>query len=247
VERARSERCREVIEHRAPHFANPRRRSLLTGLLICGYCGANMTASVHTTPNPDGSIRRVWRCTGKPGKLGQDGKPGCGRVSISAHPLEEHLTEHTFRQVDKSDVSELLKARASDDQKSRDLMRQIADIERRLREATESYSRPAGISLATFERTTRSLEQQKRELEGRFSSAGHTSVLWRYAGKPGALREAWGRLPIEQKNAAIKEVRGKVAILPATRRGRAAWDTNRIVATDGGFVPIRMRPLADAS
>jgi hypothetical protein len=111
VDRVRWERCREVIEQRAPHWAHPRRRSLLTGLLICGYCGAAMTASVHTTPNPDGSPRRVWRCTGKPGKVGQDGKPGCGRVSISAEPLEEHLTEHTFRAVDGSDVSQLLKAR----------------------------------------------------------------------------------------------------------------------------------------
>jgi hypothetical protein len=205
-----------------------------------------MTASVHATPNPDGSPRRVWRCTGKPGKVGQDGKPGCGRVSISAEPLEEHLTEHTFRAVDGSDVAQLLKARAAVDRRSAQLMRDLADIDRRLREATDSYSRPDGISLAVYERTTRSLEERKRELESQFTSLGHTSILWRYAGKPGALRAAWERLSIEEKNAAIKEVRGKVAIMPATRRGRAAWDTSRILATDDGFVPIRMRHLAEA-
>ena len=246
IDRAKWERCREVLTQRAPHWANPRRRSLLTGILICGHCGASLTASVHSTRNPDGSARRVWRCSGKPGKVGQDGEQGCGRVSILAEPLEAHLTEHTFRQVDGSDVSKLMKARAANDRRSAELMRQVADIERRLQEATDSYGRPGGISLAVLERTTRALEAQKRELEAQFSNVGHTSVLWRYAGKPGALRAAWEKLPVETRNAAIREVRGKVAIMPATRHGRGAWDTGRILATDDGFLPVRMRPLADA-
>jgi len=77
---------------------------------------------------------------------------------------------------------------------------------------------------------------------------GHASILWRFAGKRGALRAAWDSLSVEEKNAAILEAaRGKLAILPATVRGRNAWNPDRIVPTQNGFVPIRMRPLADAS
>jgi hypothetical protein len=49
---------------------------------------------------------------------------------------------------------------------------------------------------------------------------------------------------LEEKNAAIREAHGRVAVMPATRKGRAAWDPNRLVDTSSGFVPLRMRPLA---
>ncbi len=244
VDRARWERCRDILEERATHAAHPRRRSLLTGLLLCGNCGAVMTASVHTTPNPDGSTRRVWRCNGTPGKVGQDGTRSCGKVAIQAAYLERHLTEATFDAVDNSDVSRLMKARAADDEKAARIMRDLADIDRRIRETEDAYARPGGTPRARYEREMRRLEDHKRELEGQYSNLGHTSFLWRYAGRPGALRAAWDSLSLEEQNALIKETIGQVAVMRATRRGRGAWDSDRLIPTINGFVPLRMRPLA---
>ena len=86
----------------------------------------------------------------------------------------------------------------------------------------------------------------KRDLEGQYSGLGHTSFLFRYAGRPGALRAAWVTLNLEEQGAAIKEALGQTAIMPATRRGRTAWDRTRLVSTGGGFVPLRLRPPAEA-
>jgi DNA invertase Pin-like site-specific DNA recombinase len=242
VERAKWERCRALLEEREARAAHPRRRSLLTGLLICGYCGATVTASVHTTPNPDGSTRRIWRCAGKPGMVGQDGKRSCGKVSIAAGYLERHLMGATFDAVDNSDVAELIKARSENDRRAAGIMRNLADIDRRIRETEAAYTRPEGTPRARYDREMRALEDAKRDLEGQYSSLGHTSFLFRYAGRPGALRAAWDSLSLEEQNAAIKEAIGQTAVLPATRRGRGAWDSDRLVSTASGFVPIRMRP-----
>jgi site-specific DNA recombinase len=247
VDRAKWERCREILEEREARAAHPRRRSLLTGLLVCGNCGTVMTSSNHTTPNPDGSPRRVWRCTGNPGMVGQDGKRACGKVSITAGLLEDHLARSTFHAVDDSDVGQLIKARAESDRQAAAIMRDIADIDRRIRETEDAYARPGGTPRPRYEREMSRLETAKAELEGQYSSLGHTSFLFRYAGRPGALRAAWDDgLSVEEKNAAIREAHGRIAVMPATRRGRAAWDTNRLIPTANGFVPLRMRPLADA-
>jgi hypothetical protein len=246
VERAKWERCREILEERATRTDHPRRQSLLTGLLICGNCGAVMTASVHTTPNPDGSTRRIWRCGGQPGRVGQDGKRGCGKVAIQAVNLERHMTESTFYEVDRSDVSQLVTARAAEDERAARIMRDLADIDRRIRETEDAYARPGGTPRDRYEREMRRLEDHKRDLEGQYSNLGHTSFLWRYAGRPGALRAAWGTLGLEEQNALIKETIGQVAVMPAVRRGRGAWDSDRLIPTINGFVPVRMRPLTNA-
>ncbi len=108
----------------------------------------------------------------------------------------------------------------------------------------DAYARPGGTPRARYEREMRRLEDHKRDLEGQYSNLGHTSFLWRYAGRPGALRAAWDSLSLEEQNALIKETIGQVAVMPATRRGRGAWDSDRLVPTINRFVPLRMRPLA---
>jgi DNA invertase Pin-like site-specific DNA recombinase len=248
VERAKWERCREILEQREASAAHARRRSLLTGILICGICGAVMYAACHSTPNPDGSPRRVWRCSGHPGKVGQDGKRSCGKVSITAGLLEDSLTAATFDAVASSDLGQLVKARAESDRKAAAIMSDIADIDQRIRETEAAYLRPGGTPRARYEREMSALETAKADLEGQYSGLGHTSFLFRYAGRPGALKAAWedDKLSLEEKNAAIREALGRVAVMPATRRGRAAWDTDRLVSTANGFVPLRMRQLADA-
>jgi site-specific DNA recombinase len=245
IDRAKWERCREVLDERGVRWANPRRRSLLTGLLVCGICGASLTTSVHSIRNPDGSTRRVWRCSAKPGRLGRDGAMACGRVVITADRLEQHLIEATFDAVDNSDVGQLMAARAGDDGRATDLMRDLADVERSLRELADSLG--AGrLSVRAYEQATSRLEDRQRALQGQYSSMGHTSLLWRYAGRRGTLREAWmaDKLTADEQHAAIKEAIGQTAIMPATRRGRGAWDTDRIVPVHD-FVPIRMRPLSE--
>jgi site-specific DNA recombinase len=245
VDRAKWERCREILEEREARVSYPRRRSLLTGLLLCGNCGAVITSS-HHTPSPDGTPRRVWRCSGNPGKVGMNGKRSCGKVSITAGLLEERIIGATFEAVDNSDLSALIKARAESDRKAAAIMSDIADIDRRIRETEDAYARPGGTPRARYEREMNRLEQAKADLEGQYSSLGHTSFLFRYAGRPGALRAKWDSLSIEQQNAAIREAIGRIAIMPATRKGRVPWDPNRLVNASSGFVPLRDRPHAEA-
>jgi site-specific DNA recombinase len=243
IDRADWERCREVLEDRRPRWVQPRRRSLLTGLVICGNCGATMTRDSNQG-------RKVWRCPADPGKIGADGKPACGRVSIGADHLEAYLTSITFERSDAANVNELVDAQTTDREQWQQLTAALADVDRRLTEAADSQA--AGrMSMRAYERLTTRLEAQQRDLQAQFAKAGSndTAVLARYAGRPGALRAQWENDEITQdeKRAAIRRAVGPVAILPITVAGVRHVGADRVVPTVSGFVSIRSRPSPSAA
>jgi DNA invertase Pin-like site-specific DNA recombinase len=71
----------------------PGRVHLLSGILLCGRCGARMSGVPRrmTTPYPDGSPRREYRC-----RVHSDGG-GCGRNFIDALCLIRGLPDHRSR------------------------------------------------------------------------------------------------------------------------------------------------------
>src|SRR5207245_2414165 len=88
VDRDRWERLQGVLFHRGAHCRVPRRRTLLTGLLTCGHCGAIMSrSSARGRSGRESAERKVWRCPS-------------GKVNIDAHGLEQLLTEATLKLAD---------------------------------------------------------------------------------------------------------------------------------------------------
>src|SRR5215472_1861078 len=77
------EQLQALLAQRGAFARTPKRRSLLTGLLVCGRCGATMvrTADHARRGDADGPYRRVWRC---PTYTPNGAPPSCGRVTIDA-------------------------------------------------------------------------------------------------------------------------------------------------------------------
>jgi DNA invertase Pin-like site-specific DNA recombinase len=249
IDRPAWERCREVLDSRAPQWAQPRRRSLLTGLVRCGYCGASMTRDVRGGAGKP-SVK-VWKCTGRPGTAGADGQQGCGRVSIQAEELERYVTEITFRMADEADVTSLVAKKAADNKEYARLARALADNKRQYDEAAASAGRRSkggrGLSVRAYEQLTANLEAEERDLQRRLAEIGDTSIMLRYAGRRGALRAAWEseRISQDEQRAAIKETIGTVTILPYGPGHRDV--SERAIATPDDYTPIRMRHSAPAA
>src|SRR5215207_5669804 len=88
VSREEWERLRGVLDGRKR--GRPAGRvHLLSGLMRCGGCGRPLTGVPRraTTPNPDGSPRREYRCRRDPGYA------GCGRNHIDARVAEAAVAE----------------------------------------------------------------------------------------------------------------------------------------------------------
>jgi hypothetical protein len=210
------EECQAVLAGRATHHG-PRRRSLLTGLLICGRCGAKM---VRATYSRDRRIR-VWRCSPLPGT------DGCGRVQIGAEPLERHITEATLLRIDTPEMAVLLDERSGTGQHSAELTRELDALERRLDAASDAYAE-GKLPLRAFERSTAVIQTQQKRLQTRLGQLVQVSAAGAYAGRAGALSAAWPGLTVDQRRAVIAAVLGRMKVMPAPVRGRPSFDSERV-------------------
>jgi site-specific DNA recombinase len=207
VSRTLWEACRSVLIARATGIRVARRRSMLTGLLRCGACGANMTRS---------SIRRrsLWRCWRDKG--------GCGAVSIGAVPLEIVITETLFDYVD---GNELRTALASRDHGRVQAIRAdltAVDVQRRaLVEAFAGGGDPKELRMACD-----ALYELRTQLEAELGADSANIPPEGYEAA-GALREAWLTLTTDQRRTAIAAAFGEITVERATGLGRR-FDPGRV-------------------
>jgi hypothetical protein len=193
----------------------------------------------------------VWRCTKNPGRVGMDGDPACGKVSIHADNLEQYLREIVFEESDRASVSQFVSKAQGANREYRRLTEELADIGRQYGEATASAARRSsggrGLSLRAYEDLTTQLEARERQVQAKLAQMGDTSIMLRFAGRVGALRAAFesDEITMDEQRAAIKETIGPIAVLP-TIRGKSAVD-QRIVATSAGFTPVRMQSSTPAA
>ncbi len=212
--RARWEQVCAVVRGRARNVGVPRRRSMLTGIVVCGKCGASMTRSVG------GRGARLWRCHVGPGNV------GCGGVSIRAEQLEPVIVHAVWQRVDTLDLAAILST-AEDRPDYANVAEELAALERREDDAAASFG--AGrITVRAMERITGDLEAQRTVLRARLARHANRDALSTYAGRSGALRAAWPLLTDDQRRTIIAETLGKVTILPASGSGRR-FDTSRIM------------------
>jgi DNA invertase Pin-like site-specific DNA recombinase len=212
--RARWEQVCAAVSGRARNVGVPRRRSMLTGIVVCGACGASMTRSSGV-----GGVR-LWRCHVGPRNL------GCGKVSIRAEQLEPVIVHAVWQRVDTLDLAAIL-SDVSDRPDYANVAQDLAELEAREDEAAASFG--AGrINVRAMERITYDLEAQRTVLRARLARDANRDALSTYAGRTGALRAAWPLLTDDQRRTIIAETLGKVTILPASGSG-PRFDPSRIV------------------
>jgi site-specific DNA recombinase len=212
--RAQWEQVCAVVRGRARNVGVPRRRSMLTGIVVCGNCGASMTRSVGA------GGARLWRCHVGPRNV------GCGKVSIRAEQLEPVIVHAVWQRVDTLDLAGIL-SNAEDRPDFAKVAEQLAGLERREDDAAASFG--AGrINVRAMERITHDLEAQRTVLRARLARHANRDALSTYAGRSGALEAAWPLLTDDQRRTIIAETLGKVTILPSPSSG-PRFDPSRIV------------------
>lgn len=165
--------------------------SLLGGLLRCGKCGATL----HHSNRKDG---RVYLCAAGPNK------PGCGKLSIVADPVEEIITEVVLRRLDTPKLARTVKK-----PKSRHV--DVAGLEAELAELAKAHG--AGrITMPEWMHARAGIEE--RLDAARRQVQAEPAVLAQY--QPGVLRDRWPTLDLDDRRAVIGAVLNYVTIDPST-------------------------------
>jgi site-specific DNA recombinase len=194
----------------------PRRRSLLTGLMVCGICGRPMYRST-TGKTSDPHSRRVWRCNPLP-RTG-----GCGKVTIRALLVEPVVVEATMQVMDSKTLAQMAKPEQTNDHAK--VARELVALDKRLAAAEKSYA--AGkIRLTSLEAVTVDVDGQRKVLRDRLARTMNGNTLAPFVGV-GVLRRMWPTLSDDQRRTIIGESLGTITIKPAGNGDRVIIGATR--------------------
>lgn len=195
--------------------ARARRRHLLTGgTVVCGLCGLPLVASVRQT-NSMAEPRAMYWCS--PSRRDAEGRKGCGRIGIMAEPLEQHVLEVLFTELDKpAFVDALLVDPYTERRHEIDLA--LRAIEAQRRELTAEWSARA-LSMVEWRDAREGLKAQERELRTELASIP-TPVRRRDLDVLRALRAAWPGMNLDEKVDLVTLFIDQIRVLPARRGGR---------------------------
>jgi site-specific DNA recombinase len=195
--------------------SNPPRRSLLTGVLTCGVCGASLVSfqSMRGT--------RMRRCRSEPGR------PSCGKVAVAVRFILPAIEEALFLHVDRTDFQALLR-QVQADSGTLEVAREL-EAAKAQREEVKALTVSGAYDPQDGADMLRGLRDRIEGLRATLSRTLVTSPLEPYAGKPGALRAAWGGLTDDQKRTLMLATFGTIAVMPVKRRGGKVFDPTRVV------------------
>jgi site-specific DNA recombinase len=194
----------------------PRRWLLAGGLARCGYedCGAPL---IVKAAGGDQSPRYVC-------DRSRPGRPGCGRIAVSAPRLDELVAELIFardwRHLDTPAARKVGEA---------DLSAELAAAEQRLLEVGRLHAR-GRISTPEWLAQRDELAEQVTELRAQ-RDALRREAAGAELPKGGDELRAWWNNPettLEQRRAAVERVLVCVFVKPATRRGIRKLDPDRV-------------------
>jgi hypothetical protein len=202
-------------------FNDPSRRTstrshryLLTGLARCGLCEAKLVA------RPRGDKRKAIVCATGPSFS------GCGKIRALTEPVDELVTAAVLARLDGVDLDQLVVQVEGDDTDDVDALRRIEGMLGDLGEMWASGE----IDRAGWTSARQRLEAEREDVSGRVRQRSTPDALAPYAGRGGALREAWPQLTVDQQRAVIAAVVESVVIAPAVR-GRNFFDPSRVSIT----------------
>jgi site-specific DNA recombinase len=182
------------------------RRYLLSRLCRCSRCGAVM----YAVPRLE---ERRYLC-----RSGHD-FGGCGRMAVSAAPLERIITEAVLQRLDAPGLHDALAGRAHDDQQAAALAEQIRADTEQLQELTDLYV-ARDIDAADWKRARSGIEARRTAARKQLSRLSGTQPIDAYIGQGQALRDQWEGLNLSRQAAIVKALVDHVEILPGVRGTR---------------------------
>jgi site-specific DNA recombinase len=187
----------EVLAARIGSRALPQGRPhkyLLSGILRCGYCRQPMSGATHK-----GRGKVEYRCLPVPGP------ERCGRITITAGPVDELVAEQVAQRLDRYQPP------AASNGAERELMAQLQADQARLAEVGTDYADgtiPRATYLAAVERLEARIGATTRRL------ARTTTVV--PVGGADAIRQAWATRSMAWRRQLLKTVIDHIEVRPAT-------------------------------
>ncbi len=182
-------------------------RTLLSGIAVCGLCGAPMMAAGVV-----GKQRRIACRTGL-------GFRGCGKILIAALPLEDLVTEAVLRRVDGGALLKVMR-RAGGDRAAID---ELVKVESKLDELAHDWAADL-ITRGEWDSARRTLIARRDDLQKRVERAQRALNL---DGLPNPLRSAWPKLEMHRRRAVIGALVEAVVIGPGIK-GLNRFDDRRV-------------------
>ncbi|MFH8772072.1 recombinase zinc beta ribbon domain-containing protein [Streptomyces sp. NPDC017958] len=185
---------------------------LLTGGLgVCGQCGQQLTGGRTSAGTPS------YRCP-----TNFEGRGGCGKVRITASPLEDFVAEHVLGELSRPGAQASLEAaRARMAAEADQVRRRIEELERSRTELAEPYDKGL-LSRAAFvaadRRTTDSLKKNRARL--RYLEQAVDVPI----GGVEDLARWWEHAPYRSKRSLLVLMLESVQVHPARARGVRAVD-----------------------
>lgn len=189
--------------------------SLLTGLLRCGRCGAVLHSSRTTEKRPR------FLCNASPGTA------GCGRLAISATPLERHVRDLVVHALSGTRLQRLTAGRDELDPEASTQLR--ADEEALQQLATDHYVDRL-LSRAEYLAARTALEERIEATRRAIAEAVRAPVLRDLSTDPATLRARWDAADVDWRRALTGAVIEAVVVGPGTP-GRQGLDVERLTVT----------------
>ena len=197
-----------------PTGRSPRTYLLTGGLIRCGRCDSPMVSK----PRTDGTRRYV--CASGPG-FG-----GCGRMAINAEPTESFVVQAVLYRLDTPELADALTEARHADAETDALATSLAEDQAMLTQIAQDYASKT-ISHDAWLAAQRPIQARIDATKRRLSRVSHTGRIDEYAGRSGALGEAWADLPLSRQQAIVRAVVDHVVVNPAVQ-GRNRFDSGRL-------------------
>jgi site-specific DNA recombinase len=215
-----------VLNRRNHGAGSHRGKQLLTGLLVCGTCGATLNSNMKKGSGGRNDLR-VYGCRDD------------GQCNIKAEAVERVYVETMFERLNDDRFAAALER--VDDESER-LLAELSEQDLELEVLKAAADRlPADVYVAKYEAIASRIE----ELQRRLGVTGTASVAAEWAGRSKRLRRVWDeKLSMDEKRALLAAVVGQSKVLPAERRGRYATDDEvkaRLVPVAGAIGTSRRR------
>ncbi|MBS1908222.1 MAG: recombinase family protein [Actinobacteria bacterium] len=218
ITREQRERILAVFASRKRSGRRTPQRYLLTGLLRCGKCGGKLFSAARQTPQ--GKVERRYVCQSGPDH------GGCGRLTISAVPVESWLTEAALYRLDTPEVTAALEGKHETDARHVDAVAALEAAQRRLTDVAEMFA-AGDITKAEYLAARPVAEAKAAEAMRMLESLATKDNLDSLVGRGTVLRERWDTYSLDRQHAIIRAILPSATIAPG-RPGRGNFDPERV-------------------
>jgi DNA invertase Pin-like site-specific DNA recombinase len=219
IDRDTHERLRVELDPAARRTTRGRPRTyLLTGgIARCAVC----SSALVSRPREDG--RRRYVCAHGPGL------PGCGAIAVMADDLEAVITEAVITRIASPTFADEVAAARDGDERGT-LLREHADLERRLEQLAADYYADGGLTRNEYEAARRVIVERIERTGDRLTRLGGAGVIATLPRGEDALRGAWQAASIDWRRQLVAAAINRVTIDRAVR-GRNKFDPRRLGVT----------------